>query len=338
MLGYKSINHFLRTYAIILAATITGFFVRLVKFNEFTTDAHITLFVLSVILATTFWESLRLVNNWLNKVYPFERNLTGRIVIQLVLGSAIGVTIRFLVYWFGEPNLPLKLDSLFLAATWALYAILPIGVNFAFFTVYFIDRWKDSLIKNERLEKEKSQVQFDNLKNQLNPHFLFNALTSLNSLIFDNQELASQFLQQLSKVYRYVLQNKDKNFVLLSTELDFIANYVQLLETRFQGGLKIDFQINEDAREKAIVPVTLQILIENAIKHNVVDKEKKLFIEIITVGDYLIVSNNLQLRKTVETSNKVGLDNLKSLYRFLTDKPVLVEPTEGRFYVKVPLI
>jgi two-component system, LytTR family, sensor kinase len=338
MLGYKNRNHFLRTYAIIFAAAVIGFFVRLVKFDEFTTEAHVKIFVFSLVIGIGFWETLRLVNLWLNKVYPFERNLTGRIAIQLVIGSVIGVAARLVIYVFGEPTLPFKLDSLFLAATWALYAILPVGVNLGFFTVYFIDRWKDSLTKAERLEKEKSQVQFDNLKNQLNPHFLFNALTSLNSLIFDNQELASQFLQQLSKVYRYVLQNKDKNFVLLSTELEFIANYVQLLETRFQGALKINFEIKDDAREKAIVPVTLQILIENAIKHNIVDKERRLAIDIITVGDYLVVSNNLQLRKTVETSNKVGLENLKSLYKFLTDKPVVVEPTDDRFYVKVPLI
>lgn len=338
MLGYKSTAHFLRTYAIILLAGIIGFFVRLSKFDQFSTEAQIKLFVVSIIVAIVFWEALRSVNYWLNRIYPFERNLTGRIVIQLVLGSAIGLTVRVMIYWFAEPTLPIKLDSLFLATTWALYAILPVGINFAFFTVYFIDRWKDSLIKAERLEKEKSQVQFDNLKNQLNPHFLFNALTSLNSLIFDNQELASQFLQQLSKVYRYVLQNKDRNFVLLSTELDFIAHYVQLLETRFQGALKINFEIKDEAKEKAIVPVTLQILVENAIKHNVVDKDKPLVIDIITVGDYLVVSNNLQLRKTVETSNKLGLENLKSLYKFLTDKPVVVEPTDERFYVKVPLL
>jgi LytS/YehU family sensor histidine kinase len=199
-------------------------------------------------------------------------------------------------------------------------------------------RWKDSLIRAERLEKEKSQVQFDNLKNQLNPHFLFNALTSLNSLIFENQKLASEFVQQLSKVYRYVLQNKHKNFVLVSTELDFISHYVNLLETRFQGALSIRFQISEEAKESAIVPVTLQILIENAIKHNVVDRDRKLTIDIVTVGDYLVVSNNLQVRKTVESSNKQGLENLKSLYKFLTDKPVMVEPTEDRFFVKVPLL
>jgi two-component system, LytTR family, sensor kinase len=338
MLGYKDLNQFLRTYAIVLGAAILGFFVRLTKFNQFTPKGHVQIFLISLAIGIAFWESLRLVNLWLNRAYPFEKNITWRIVIQLLIGSAIGLVLRFIIYLFGEPYLTFKLDELFIAATWALYTLIPVGVNLGFFTIYFIDRWKDSLIKAERLEKEKSQVQFDNLKNQLNPHFLFNALTSLNSLIFDNQELASQFLQQLSKVYRYVLQNKDKNFVLLSTELEFIAHYVQLLETRFQGALKISFQINDDAKEKAIVPVTLQILIENAIKHNVVDKDKKLFIEIITVGDYLVVSNNLQPRKTVETSNKVGLENLKSLYKFLTESPVIIEPTHDRFYVKVPLI
>jgi sensor histidine kinase YesM len=338
MLGYRNLNQFLRTYLIIVVACVVGFIVRLSKFDEFTTEQQITVTWVSLILIIVFWESLRLTNYWLNKIYPFERNISSRIILQLLCGAFIGITIRFVVYKWGEPHVPFHLDSLFVAATWALYVFLPTGVNLGFFTIYFIDRWKDSLVYTERLELEKSQVQFDNLKNQLNPHFLFNALTSLNSLIFENQQLASDFLQQLSKVYRYVLQNKEKNFVLLSTELEFIENYVKLLETRFAGALKINFDIQENAKEKAIVPVTLQILIENAIKHNVVDKEKLLKIEILTVGDYLIVGNNLQLRKKVETSNKLGLGNLKSLYKFLTDKPVIIESTDDRFYVKIPLM
>jgi two-component system, LytTR family, sensor kinase len=338
MLGYRDYKHLLRTYAVILAAATVALLVRMAKYDVFGAELQTTLYFTSIVLISFFWEALRLVHRLLNKHYPFEKNLAGRILIQLVIGGFIGFCIRSVVYLYGEDLLPIKLDSLFLAATWVLYIMVPVGVNLGFFTVYFIDRWKDSLIKAERLEKEKSQVQFDNLKNQLNPHFLFNALTSLNSLIFENQQLASEFLQQLSKVYRYVLQNKNKNFVLLATELDFIAHYVQLLETRFRGGLKINFKISDDAKEKAIVPVTLQILIENAIKHNVVDKDKKLTIDVITVGDYLVVTNNLQVRKTVEGSNKQGLENLKSLYKFLTDKPLVIEPTDERFYVKVPLI
>jgi two-component system LytT family sensor kinase len=338
MLGYKSPKQFLRTYTVIILFSLITFVVRLSKFDQLPFNFQVNILIVSFIVAMLFWESLRSVNLLLNRYYPFERNLTGRIIIQLICGSIIGIIIRFFIYLWGEPNVPIPLDSLFIAATWALYVILPVGVNLGFFTIYFLERWKDSIVQAERLEKEKSQVQFDNLKNQLNPHFLFNALTSLNSLIFEDQQLASAFLQQLSKVYRYVLQNKDKNFVLLITELEFISNYVFLLETRFRGALQINFSISEEAKEKAIVPVSLQILIQNAIKHNIVDKDKKLTIDVLTVGDYLIVSNNLQVRKTVETSNKQGLDNLKSLYAFLTDKPVIVEATPDRFYVKIPLL
>ena len=142
----------------------------------------------------------------------------------------------------------------------------------------------------------------------------------------------------MSKVYRYVLQNKDKNFVSLHTELDFIKNYVFLAETRFEGALKIKFEISKEAMESAIVPVTLQILIENAMKHNIIDKDKPLSVDVFSSGDYLVVSNNLQKRKTVETSNKQGLANLESLYRFMTDRPVIQETSETRFTVKVPLL
>ncbi|MBA4054782.1 MAG: histidine kinase [Marivirga sp.] len=336
--GYKSKRQFFNTYGIILIGSVVAFLVRLVKFDQFSLSFHVWLFVASIILISIMWESLRFINARLDKHYPFERSISGRIALQLFLGACVGLTLRFFIYFFWEPELPFKLDELFLATTWLIYIIATVGVNLGFFTNYFINRWKDSLIVAERLEKEKSQVQFDNLKNQLNPHFLFNALTSLNGLIFENQGLASQFLQHLSKVYRYVLQNKEKNFVPVQTELDFIQNYVFLLRTRFQQALIINFDIGEAGRERAIVPVTLQILIENALKHNIVDKERPLHIDVLTIGDYLVVSNNLQIRKRVGTSNGQGLDNLRSLYAFLSDKPVIIEKTDNRFAVKIPLL
>jgi two-component system, LytTR family, sensor kinase len=305
------------------------------KFNwEFNT----ILFFTSLGLLTASWETIRVVNYLLDDFYPFEKNIPVRIAIQLATGVVIAFVYRYVLYKFGEPYLPVKLDELFLASTWALYSLGISGLNAIFFIRYFIGRWKDSLVYAERLEKEKSQVQFDNLKNQLNPHFLFNALTSLNTLITENPTLASQFLQQMSKVYRYVLQNKDKNFVSLQTELDFIGNYVFLAQTRFTEALKIKFTIDESAKDKAIVPVTLQILIENSMKHNIIELQRPLSIDIYTSGGYLVVSNNLQHRKIVETSNKMGLENLKSLYRFLTDKPVIIEQDAKCFSVKVPLL
>lgn len=338
MLRYHNTRHFLRTYAALLGMTLVAFLVRLVKLHQFTLNQHIAIQLVSMVVVVVMWETLRFINYKLNVLYPYERSISGRITVQLVLGASVGVGVRLIIYLFGEPRLSFHLDELFLAATWALYILVSIGINLAFIADYFINRWKDSLVLAERLEKEKAQVQFDNLKNQLNPHFLFNALTSLNSLIFENQGLASQFLQHMSKVYRYVLQNKEKNFVTLETELDFIQNYVFLLETRFKNAVRIRFDVREETKEKAIVPVTLQILIENALKHNVTDLERPLQIDITTIGDYLVVSNNLQLRNLVETSNKQGLENLRSLYQFLTERPVLVESSEDRFYVKVPLI
>lgn len=338
MFRYKHIKYFFWVYGSILFFSIVGFFVRLSKFDQLTMQQNVNLYLLSLVLITFSWESLRFVNRKLNEVYPFERNITTRIIIQLIIGAIIGLVVRFLIYHFGEPLLPFKIDELFAAVTWVIYMVLPSVINLGFFSQYFLNRWRDSQIRNERLEKEKAQVQFDNLKNQLNPHFLFNALTSLNSLIMENQELASQFVQQLSKVYRYVLQNKEKSYVLLKTELDFIQHYISLLQTRFQRSLTIKIEISQEAEDLHIVPVTIQILIENAIKHNVLDPQRPLSIEIFTSGDYLVVSNNLQLRSHVETSNKQGLDNMKSLYKFLTDRPVVVEENEQRFSVKIPLV
>lgn len=338
MLGYKSRRQFLLIYGGIFTMSIIGFIVRLTKFDEFGLRAQISIYLISLVLATSIWESLRLINRKLDIHYPYERGIGQRITIQLLLGGCVGLLARLFIYYFGEPNLPFKLDSLFIATTWFLYFLLPCVINLGFIANYFFGRWRDSLVMNERLEKEKAYVQFDNLKNQLNPHFLFNALTSLNSLINENQELASQFVQQLSKVYRYVLQNKEKSYVLLKTELDFIQHYISLLRTRFQNALIIKCEIEPITYDLNIVPVTIQILIENAVKHNVIDKDRPLTIDIYTSGDYLVVSNNVQLRTHVETSNKVGLDNMKSLYQFLTERPVIIEENEERFSVKIPLV
>jgi two-component system, LytTR family, sensor kinase len=338
VLGYRSYRQIVYIYTGVLVMAMIAFWVRSVRFESFSPSLNFRITLLSIGVVVAFWEALRFIDRLLDRKLPFEDGIGQRVGIQLILGAFTGIIIRFCVYFFGEPYLPFKLDEMFLAATWVIYAFLPAAINLGFFTAHFIDRWKKSLVVAERLEKEKSQVQFDNLKNQLNPHFLFNALTSLNSLIFEDQALASQFLQQLSKVYRYVLQNKDKTMVPLETELAFIQHYVLLLKTRFRDSLTIEFQIPEDSRSRAIVPVTLQILIENALKHNVVDKAKPLVMWIRVSDEYLEVVNTLQEKNRVEHSNQQGLENLKSLYRYLSTKPLLIDKTADQFIVKVPLL
>lgn len=194
--------------------------------------------------------------------------------------------------------------------------------------------------KAQLLEKEKATAMFENLKQQLNPHFLFNSLTSLSGLIELNQTSASKFLNQMSVIYRYILKNAEAETVSLKEEIDFVTMYVNLQKTRFSEGLQVNINITPDFHHYKIAPVTLQNLIENAIKHNVIDKYRPLRIEIyIENNEYIVVENNLQKKLLVETSNQRGLKQFISLYRFLSHLPIIIEnDNESMFKIKIPLI
>ncbi|MCU0388057.1 MAG: histidine kinase [Chitinophagaceae bacterium] len=203
-------------------------------------------------------------------------------------------------------------------------------------------RQKERLIvlqsRTQQLEKEKAMVMYENLKQHLNPHFLFNSLTSLSSLIRLDQQMAGDFLEKMSRIYRYILKNRDSETVTLKEELGFVSNYIELQKTRFESGLQVNMQVDEEHLYKKIAPVTLQNLVENAIKHNTTSKQKPLIIDFYAEDDYLFVKNNLQRKSFVETSNKTGLNSMKDLYSYLSHRPLIVEETETSFVVKVPLL
>ena len=188
------------------------------------------------------------------------------------------------------------------------------------------------------LEKEKSVVQYENLKQQLNPHFLFNSLTSLGVLINSDQKLARQFVDQMSKIYRYILKSSDSEIVPLVNEINFAKSYIHLQQTRFDKGFVVNFNIEEEMNQRGIVPVTIQNLLENAIKHNIIDPDSPLIVDITTKDDYLIISNNIQRKYVVETSNKKGILQLKALYKFLSEKPIVISENSEQYTIKIPLI
>lgn len=192
--------------------------------------------------------------------------------------------------------------------------------------------------KAQRLEKEKALVMYEGLKQQLNPHFLFNSLTALNSLILKDQHTARNFLERLSDTFRYILKSRDRELVGLTEEIAFAETYIQLQKTRFKETLQVNINVSDEYATHKIVPVTIQNLVENATKHNILDNETPLVIDIFTRDGYIIVRNNLQKKKIVETSNKQGLRNLKTLYGYLTDQPVIIEDTGEAFAVHIPLI
>lgn len=192
--------------------------------------------------------------------------------------------------------------------------------------------------KARELEKEKTVVQYESLKQHLNPHFLFNSLTSLRSLIKTDVKTATGFLDGLSKVYRYVLRSGEKELSLLRDEIDFVKTFVSLQKIRFGDGLNVIMDVDEEYNGCYIVPVTLQNLIENAIKHNTADRESPLTIRITATGGYVMVKNNLQRYGLVESSNKQGLKSLQKLYRFYTDRRILIGDDGKTFTVKIPLL
>jgi PAS domain S-box-containing protein len=194
--------------------------------------------------------------------------------------------------------------------------------------------------KNEllQLQKENLQSQFETLRSQVNPHFLFNSLNVLTSLIKIEPDLAEQFTIRLSMVYRYVLENKEKDLVTLETELDFLNAYTFLLDIRFSGKMKVEVNLSEDKLQLKVVPLALQLLIENAIKHNTFSRKQPLLVNVFSEGDYLIVENNLQMREAHVQSTGVGLNNIGSRYAYFTERKVISGEVDNKFVVKIPLL
>lgn len=243
---------------------------------------------------------------------------TAERVIKIVIGTPF-----YKAWWF-----------------WLIMAACLVAALF-FFYRFRLNKQKQILMlqtKAQQLEKEKTIVMYDSLKQQLNPHFLFNSLTSLSGLIETDQQVAGNFLEQMSGIYRYILKNGDNETVSLKDELEFVKLYINLQQTRFKKGLLVNISVPEDYLHYKIAPVTLQNMIENAIKHNIIDSGSPLQIDIFISGDYLVVRNNLQKKNVVETSNRKGLDQFRSLYRYLSDLPVIIKEDKQHFEIQIPLV
>jgi LytS/YehU family sensor histidine kinase len=204
--------------------------------------------------------------------------------------------------------------------------------------IFLLEKWRFSLAELERFKKENAEFQFESLRNQVNPHFLFNSLNTLSSLIFQDQEKAGSFVRELSDVYRYILENRDRELVSLKKELEILKSYIYLILLRFEQNLSVKIDIPNRLDNLLIPPLTLQMLVENATKHNIISKRKPLKIQIFSADDYLVVSNNLQQKETRTYSSKLGLENIKSRYNYLTDKAVEITDGPDNYIVKIPLI
>lgn len=201
----------------------------------------------------------------------------------------------------------------------------------------FFLQWRKSFQEAERYQRESMTATYESLKSQVNPHFLFNSLNALSNLVYEDQDKAVKFIKQLSEVYRYVLETRDKELVPLEEELKFLDSYAFLQKIRFGNKLRIEVKL--EGVKSMVAPLALQMLLENAVKHNEISEDRPLSIKLFAEHNFLIVENTLQTRTTTaESSSGLGLDNICKRYQFLSNLPVGIEKTTSSFIVKIPLI
>lgn len=223
-------------------------------------------------------------------------------------------------------------------ASFVNYAIvLPLLIYLGYY-FYFNRRKQSILLQKEKVISGNVSAQFESLKNQLDPHFLFNSLNVLNSLIEENPDQAQDFTQALSKIYRYILDQKNKTLVSIEEEIDFARTYMLLLQMRFEDSVTYDFPKEIKNTEAKVIPLSLQLLLENVIKHNKTSTLHPIHISIVEEQDYLVVENNLQKKKSYDDRKGIGLQNIADRYALITSKQVIIDENEHAFAVKIPIL
>jgi two-component system, LytTR family, sensor kinase len=297
-------------------------------------------YLVSFIFTTIYWNGAFTIFIFYRKKFPEIRQTPKRLVITfftllvfLLLADPLICTVLDL-----KPMAE-TLNAQRIINTTIVNLILGSIVGSVYENVYFFELWKTSIQLNEELKNQQIRTQFEVLQNQMSPHFLFNSLNTLTTLIAEDQKIAIDFTERLSEVYRYILQNKEKELVLLAEELEFVKAYIFLLQMRYPENLTVHFKVDEKYLEQSIAPLTMQMLVENAIKHNTISKAHPLHIEIyVDNGKSIIVKNNLQQKKVIDKSTKTGLKNIRKRYEYFGNHEVDVIVTANNFMVAVPLI
>lgn len=290
----------------------------------------------SILISAVLFVSNTLVYDYSCKLFPNPsqqmKRLSLFIPIALISSNLLALGISFIFNPWGNSR-----ESVFQLIT--LITIITLTVSLTMIIIYSIDMWKRSIIEKEVLEKANVRSQLESLRTQINPHFLFNSLNALQSLVETDPQKSKEFIQQLSKVYRYVLEHKDELVVELKDEMNFIESFIYLNKIRFGENLQFTTHLEAQYMHQFIPPLTLQILIENAIKHNIISSEKPLHIQINSNGaDGITVTNNLQMRNEKVESTGIGLNNLSERYRLIHDQLPTFQIINNIYIANIPFV
>lgn len=297
----------------------------------------LSFFVLSIVL----WEGNRWITIFLNKHVKWQDNASIRVLIQIAINLVFTTWAtyfysKWLYYYIYNEAYPIEIIfKQFLFIT----IIISLLYNAIYSGEYFFKKWKRTLIEAEELKRQNLIAKYESLKDLINPHFLFNSLNTLIGLINEDKKVAIQYGEYFAKVYRYLLDHKDDKVVTLSEEMDIIKKLIFLFKARHGNSFDVKINVEPHLLTKLIAPLTLQMLLENAIKHNIISKESPLLIEIVSENDnYLVVRNNLQKKNRLGETTKLGLSTIKKRYQFITKNEVTVLESKDEFIVKIPLI
>lgn len=305
------------------------------------TSIWLVSFPLLFLIGIGSWRTQVTIQNLIQFKYPTLKQTRARVALMvsiIIPVMSLSVTFIFFIYdYFQLLGYQLKPNDI-------EYGLLVgFSVNLIFVTLYEVDyvveRLKESIVEKESLKQQAIQHEFDALKNQVNPHFLFNCFNTLSSLISEDKQKAEVFLNELSKVYRYLLRNNEDGLSTVENEIKFIRSYYGLLNTRHGEALRLTIDIDKRYHAYLLPSLTLQLLVENVVKHNMLSRSHPLVIEIFTTaGNKLVVNNNLQRRTVKAPSNRVGLENIKAKYELLNQPGFQVIEDGKNFTVVLPLI
>ncbi|MCC3214173.1 2TM domain-containing protein [Chryseobacterium sp. X308] len=319
-------------------------------FLFFNDEKTLQTFLITLLLSTMYSFVLGFgngfINEFLNRKFPWSEATRTRAIlsiISIIIGNFI------LVYFCNYMNYVVIqktattqefFSSKYGVTNWFMINIALLISAFLHAKGFMEELKKTSKkeVVEQKLIAKSANAQFESLKNQLDPHFLFNSLNVLSSLIDENPRQAQKFTASMSKIYRYVLEQKDKELVTVEDEIEFARTYCELLKTRFEDSVDFTFDVAKEDYQKYVVPLALQLLLENCIKHNFATSSKPLVIRIFSDGNTLCIENNLQVREQIKESSGIGLANIVQRYSLITERNVFIEKSEDHFKVKLPML
>lgn len=328
-----------------LKLTIIFAVVFILIFQQFTMRGIGLTFLISAMYSYGIGFGNGFLNDYLNIKWDWIKQTNQRLTAGIIATILYIVPVVLGVNYFTFITLQNLDPSLFFTSKimWinAFYILFSLAVATFFHARGFMIKWKASVGKEstkQEIVAKTETAKFESLKSQIDPHFLFNSLNVLTSLISENPRQAERFTTKLSKVYRYVLEQRNKDLIPLSEELKFAKTYMELLQMRFEDAIQFEIPENVSSEELKIVPLSLQLLLENAVKHNVASSKKPLTLQIFEEEGNLIIENNINHKEAIGKSTKVGLSNITDRYRLLTKRNVSIINDKKTFKVSLPLL